>query len=417
MTAGAELAAARERLGLSLDDLSKQTKIGVERLDAIEHEDFAHLPPLVYLKGFIREYASVVHLDPDAMVRRYVGQLEEPATLVSLDPDESDVFPSESDLGLDVEPSASPPARSSSGPLLLDADDVPEAPLTLADTTLRRSIHDDVQTPSRVRRSPRLARIAIAGLIAAIAGFVISANYGNWFNRRGDAPAATTARPTSEAKPDAPVAASQSGSKTPTPRDEVARASTEADVTPPAPAPPSTVRPAPPASVPPPPPTLPAPAATPAPSASASTRSDPASEPRPDEPALPGPPASIGSLTGAWTLTTRIEVSDVEAFKNMNLGYRLQLQQEGDRITGRGTKWMENGKVIPERSRTPIQIEGLRYGDRLELQFTEHGARRVSGGMFVMDVAPDGTLRGQFESNAANSSGTSLARRAGPSDR
>jgi cytoskeleton protein RodZ len=416
MTVGAELAAARERLGLSLEDLSKQTKIGIERLAAIEREDIANLPPLVYLKGFIREYATAVHADPDETVRRYVGQLDEPVTLIPLDPDDGDLFRPESDLTLESEPSASPPLRLLSGPSLLGADDIPEAPGNLADAASRHTVRDNLEISAPIGRSPRLVRMAIGGLIAVIAGFLVSANYGQWLNRRGDAPAAI-ARPASDAKPGAPVAASQSGSATATPRDEVARASTEAEVAPPAPSSPpapSTLpradSPAPPA-----PPARPAPAPSAAPSAS--DRSDSASELRRDKPTLPAPPASSGSLTGAWSLTTRIETSDVEEFRNMNLGYRLQLQQDGDRITGRGMKWMENGKVIPERSRTPILIEGLRYGDRLELQFTERGARRVSGGMFVMDVAPDGTLRGQFESNAANSSGISLARRASASDR
>lgn len=107
-------------------------------------------------------------------------------------------------------------------------------------------------------------------------------------------------------------------------------------------------------------------------------------------------------------------MTDVAAFENMNLGFRLQLQQEGDRITGRGLKWMENGKLIPERSRTPIVIEGLRRGNRLELRFTEHGTARTSTGTFVMDVGDDGTLRGQFASTSANSSGSTMARRVTP---
>ena len=101
----------------------------------------------------------------------------------------------------------------------------------------------------------------------------------------------------------------------------------------------------------------------------------------------------------------------LSAFENMNLGFRLQLQQDGERISGRGIKWMENGKLIPERSRTSIFIGGIRRGNRLELRFTEHGTARTSTGTFVMDVGDDGTLRGQFASTSANSSGSTIARR------
>ena len=53
MHVGGELRAAREQQGLSLDELSARTKIGLERLKAIEDEEVDRLPPVVYLKGFV----------------------------------------------------------------------------------------------------------------------------------------------------------------------------------------------------------------------------------------------------------------------------------------------------------------------------------------------------------------------------
>jgi hypothetical protein len=119
----------------------------------------------------------------------------------------------------------------------------------------------------------------------------------------------------------------------------------------------------------------------------------------------------VPNVSGSWSLATRVESTDYEKFENLNLGYRLQLRQSGDRVTGSGMKWMENGRPIPPRSRTPIRVEGVLTGNRLELQFVEQGARRTSGGTFVMTLEPDGTLNGRFESSAANSRGHSLARR------
>ncbi len=80
-------------------------------------------------------------------------------------------------------------------------------------------------------------------------------------------------------------------------------------------------------------------------------------------------------------------------------------------MSGMGQKWMENGRPLPPGRRTPITIEGTRDGRRLELHFTENGAQRTSSGTFVMQLDSDGTLQGRFMSDAANSQGSSLARR------
>jgi hypothetical protein len=120
------------------------------------------------------------------------------------------------------------------------------------------------------------------------------------------------------------------------------------------------------------------------------------------------------NLSGWWTLSNRVESTSYAAFNNLNLGYRVRLHQRGNRVTGTGHKWMENGKRLPANRRTPIALEGTRNGQRLELTFTERGARRASRGTFVMEVTADGALQGRFLSDAANSQGSSLARRATP---
>jgi len=46
------------------------------------------------------------------------------------------------------------------------------------------------------------------------------------------------------------------------------------------------------------------------------------------------------------------------------------------------------------------------------LQFTERGARRTTGGTFSWQLSPNrAALRGMFSSDAANASGSSVARR------
>jgi cytoskeleton protein RodZ len=68
---GAELAEARRREGLSLDELSNRTKIKVATLQAIERDDMAALYGGVFARGFLRAYAREVGCDPAEIIRRY----------------------------------------------------------------------------------------------------------------------------------------------------------------------------------------------------------------------------------------------------------------------------------------------------------------------------------------------------------
>ena len=75
-TPGRELAFARERLSLSLEEISRRTKIGMIYLHAIEGDELHKLPGNFYARGFLRAYAREVHCDADDIVRRF-GVAEE----------------------------------------------------------------------------------------------------------------------------------------------------------------------------------------------------------------------------------------------------------------------------------------------------------------------------------------------------
>lgn len=119
-------------------------------------------------------------------------------------------------------------------------------------------------------------------------------------------------------------------------------------------------------------------------------------------------------LNGAWTFTNRVDSTSYGAFKNLTLGYHVRLHHRGDRVWGEGFKTTENGRVIAQPGRTPIALEGTVDRGIVELQFTEQGARRSTGGRFVLNIEEDGSLVGTFSSAAANSSGESRARRTNP---
>jgi cytoskeleton protein RodZ len=63
-----ELRRARERLGLSLRDISDRTKIRTSILGSIERNEIDRLPPAIFTRAFVRAYAREVGLDPQAFV-------------------------------------------------------------------------------------------------------------------------------------------------------------------------------------------------------------------------------------------------------------------------------------------------------------------------------------------------------------
>ena len=65
---GEVLRAARERKGVDLFRAERDTKIRVKYLAALERSDFKELPGAVYTKGFLRNYALYLGLDPDAVI-------------------------------------------------------------------------------------------------------------------------------------------------------------------------------------------------------------------------------------------------------------------------------------------------------------------------------------------------------------
>jgi cytoskeletal protein RodZ len=80
LTAGARLRAARERSGLSLEQVAGETRIPMRMLTLIEAGNFAALPAKAYAMGFTRTYARALGLDADELVgevRRELGMVEQ----------------------------------------------------------------------------------------------------------------------------------------------------------------------------------------------------------------------------------------------------------------------------------------------------------------------------------------------------
>lgn len=70
-TVGEALRAEREKKGLSIQDIEKATSIRALYLNAIEDGNYSVAPGEVYVKGFIRNYANFLGLDPQQMIDLY----------------------------------------------------------------------------------------------------------------------------------------------------------------------------------------------------------------------------------------------------------------------------------------------------------------------------------------------------------
>lgn len=65
---GKTLAAAREAMGWSVEQIADQLKMAVRQVVALEAGDYAALPGPAVVRGFVRAYAKVVRLDPVPLV-------------------------------------------------------------------------------------------------------------------------------------------------------------------------------------------------------------------------------------------------------------------------------------------------------------------------------------------------------------
>jgi len=76
---GELLRSAREARGITLEEVTRTTKISRNYLTAIEEGRFEKLPNPAYIKGFLRLYAHFLGLSADEVVARYEATLPPPA--------------------------------------------------------------------------------------------------------------------------------------------------------------------------------------------------------------------------------------------------------------------------------------------------------------------------------------------------
>src|SRR5450631_1357557 len=76
---GAQLRAAREAAGMSIDDVAQQLKLAPRQVKALEDENFAELPGRTFSRGFLRNYARLLNLDANDLVTHLPDSAHAPA--------------------------------------------------------------------------------------------------------------------------------------------------------------------------------------------------------------------------------------------------------------------------------------------------------------------------------------------------
>ena len=76
---GSWLRHQREARSVSIREIADNSKISLRYLEALEQDRFDVLPAPVFARGFLREYARVVGLNPDEVVNLYLVAVEERA--------------------------------------------------------------------------------------------------------------------------------------------------------------------------------------------------------------------------------------------------------------------------------------------------------------------------------------------------
>lgn len=79
MPVGEQLRLAREARGLEVADIAQTLKLGPRQVEALECGDWHGLPGQTFIRGFVRNYARLVQIDPAPLMAQLARVLEKPA--------------------------------------------------------------------------------------------------------------------------------------------------------------------------------------------------------------------------------------------------------------------------------------------------------------------------------------------------
>lgn len=90
---GRSLREARELRGLSIAEVVNSIKFSARQIEALERNDFDHLPGPTFIRGFIRSYAKLLQLDPHPLLAMLDRSAPPPDTQIHLPKDTGAALP------------------------------------------------------------------------------------------------------------------------------------------------------------------------------------------------------------------------------------------------------------------------------------------------------------------------------------
>jgi len=83
---GQMLREAREAQGIALEDVAVRLRLMHRQIEAMETDDFESLGQPVFARGFVRNYARLLGLAPEALLARMEGAPEEQPVISHAEP-------------------------------------------------------------------------------------------------------------------------------------------------------------------------------------------------------------------------------------------------------------------------------------------------------------------------------------------
>ena len=76
MSPGPVLRAEREKRGMKVEEVASQMRLSRHQVEALERGDYDVLPGAIFVRGFIRNYAKLLQLDPGSLLETMVRPQE-----------------------------------------------------------------------------------------------------------------------------------------------------------------------------------------------------------------------------------------------------------------------------------------------------------------------------------------------------
>ncbi|MBW1768544.1 MAG: helix-turn-helix domain-containing protein, partial [Deltaproteobacteria bacterium] len=73
---GNDLKKVREAMGIELEEIFEITRINISILKSIEDNQFGRLPPIIYLKNFLKSYTEILQIDSKKIIDGYMKNID-----------------------------------------------------------------------------------------------------------------------------------------------------------------------------------------------------------------------------------------------------------------------------------------------------------------------------------------------------